>query len=336
MPVETFTLQNIALSGGACVPELKLVYACFGELNAGRDNAILFPTYYTGTHEDNQRLIGPGRALDTDKHFIVVPNMFGNSVSSSPSNTPAPFDGPRFPTLSIYDNVAAQAKLANALGIDQWSLVLGWSMGGIQTYQWAAQCPNRVKRALIICGSARAAEHNQVFLDGVKTALTTDAHFNGGDYREQPEAGLKAFARVYAGWAYSQAFFRKQRYKDMGFAHYQDLLTDWENDHLNWDANDLLAMLNTWEHANIADQAAYRSNIVSALNAIEAETWLMPCEQDLYFRYEDSKEELKHLKRGKYLGFTSDFGHCAGGPGRFARETDIIENAIRALLKTDV
>lgn len=332
--LQTLSLHRFQLDSGIVFPELELRYRCYGELNAAADNAILFPTYYTGTDEDNARLIGPGRALDSDKYFIVIPDMFGNGVSSSPSNTVAPFNGPRFPPISFYDNVHAQAQLLDYLEVDRLKLVLGWSMGGMQTYQWCAQYPQRVLNALVICGAAKTAIHNQIFLDGVKAALLADPVFKNGYYEQAPIEGLKAFGRVYAGWAYSQAFFRNERYQDMGFNNADALVEAWADDHLNYDANDLLSMMNTWRSGDISAQAPYNGDLNKALESITANLWLMPCEQDLYFRHEDSRLELQHLSHGTYAGFSSDFGHCAAGPGRFAEETNVMEHLILDILNT--
>lgn len=334
MTVRVLNLPEFTLDCGARCREFKLVYALHGTLNRNKDNAILFPTYYTGTHEDNARLIGPGRALDTDRYCVLVPNLFGNGESSSPSNAAVAMRGPEFPIISVKDNVKAQAILLDQLGIDKLALVLGWSMGGVQSYQWCAQYPDRVARALIICATARTSQHNFVFLEGVKRALMADPEFANGCYQQPPEQGLRAFGSVYCGWAYSQAFFRHDRYRELGFANVQELLQSWETDHLGMDANNLLSMLDTWQQADIAKLKAFNGDLQLALRAIDAHVWLMPCEQDLYFRHEDNLAELPFLKNGKYCGFTSDFGHCAAGPGRFEKETQLIEQTIARLLAT--
>ncbi len=116
--------------------------------------------------------------------------MFGNGLSSPLSNTTPPFDGPRFPAVTLYDNVACQHRLlARALGVTRIVLVLGWSMAGCQSYQWRAQYPDIVDAILPFCALARTSAHNTVFLEGVKAALMADAAFAGGDYTAPPEAG---------------------------------------------------------------------------------------------------------------------------------------------------
>ena len=206
----TFELGDFALSSGTVLPDARLAYAIHGELNAAKDNVIVYPTWYAGTHHDNAGMIAPGRAIDPDRYFIVVPDQFSNGLSSSPSNAPPPYDRARFPLVTPYDNVTAQRRmLAEVFGVDSVALVVGFSMSGQQAYHWAAAYPDVVRRIAVICGSAKTSPHNWLFLEGVKLALRADAARNAGDYESQPEVGLRAFGTVYAGWAASQAFFRE-------------------------------------------------------------------------------------------------------------------------------
>jgi homoserine O-acetyltransferase len=106
-PHRLFDLGDFALDSGVALPAARIAYATYGRLNAARDNTIIFPTWFVGTHLDLEWLIGDGRPLDTQKYFVVVPSMFANGLSSSPSNAPAPFDRARFPAITIQDNVRA-------------------------------------------------------------------------------------------------------------------------------------------------------------------------------------------------------------------------------------
>ena len=112
---QIYDLGNLALQRGATIRDCKLAYKTFGQLNAAKDNVIVYPTWYSGQHYDNEWLIGPGMALDPAKYFIIIPNMLGNGLSSSPSNTPEPYNGPRFPQVTAYDNVRAQHRLVTCL-----------------------------------------------------------------------------------------------------------------------------------------------------------------------------------------------------------------------------
>jgi homoserine O-acetyltransferase len=327
-----FELGDLQLQSGEVLREAKLAFATRGTLNAARSNAVLFPTYYTGTHHDNLKLVQTGRALDPERWFVVVPNLFGNGVSSSPSNQGAQ-GGAAFPRLTLFDNVRAQQRLLReGFGIEKVALALGWSMGAQQAYHHAALYPERVESLLAICGSARTSPHNWVFLAGVEAALRADAEFAEGQYRAPPVRGLAAFGRVYAGWAYSQAFFRDHEYRALGHESAEALLEAWARDHQTWDANDLLCMLRSWQRADISDNLEYAGDFRRALQAITARAIIMPGSTDLYFHPDDSRLEVRDLARGELRVIESSWGHIAGGPDRNAAASAGIDAAIRELL----
>ena len=327
-------LGDFPLLSGEVLKDAKLAYRCYGTLSSERDNLIVLPTFFTGTDTRNEGFFGPGRAIDPARHFIVSPNMFGNGRSSSPSNTPAPQDGPRFPLVQMWDNIAAQHRLIHdQFGIEKIALVAGWSMAGCQSYQWAAQYPDMVKAILPFCASARTSPHNFVFLEGVKAALCADQAWNGGDYDRAPVVGLRAFGRVYAGWAYSQAFYREGLYRKLGFETIEELLVDWEIDHAEgWDANDLLAKLATWQAGDISVGPLYNGDFKAALGAIRARAILMPCSQDLYFPPEDNEIEAQHMSNARFRCYDSPWGHCAANPGNDAGFAAALDAGIRELL----
>ena len=191
---EVYEAGDIELQSGARLPAAQLAYKTYGALSSAKDNVVLMPTFYTGSHESNEAFFGTGRALDPARHFIVSINLMGNGLSSSPSKMPAPHDGPRFPNVTLWDNVACQYRLLDKVfGIERVRLVTGWSMGGCQSYQWAAQYPDMVDAILPFCASAKTSAHNNVFLEGVKAALCADGDWNDGDYTAPPVRGLKAF-----------------------------------------------------------------------------------------------------------------------------------------------
>src|SRR5262245_39877501 len=124
---EIYSLGDIVLQRGATLRDAKLAYKTFGTLNARKDNAIVYPTWYSGQHLNNEWRVGEGMALDPNKYFIIIPNMFGNGLSSSPSNTPEPYNKSRFPQVTAYDNVRAQHRLVTEkFGIERLPLVTGW------------------------------------------------------------------------------------------------------------------------------------------------------------------------------------------------------------------
>ncbi len=330
---EIFNLGEVKLQSGATLRNAKLAYKTYGTLNADKNNVVVYPTWYSGQHYDNEWLIGEGMALDPQKYFIIIPNMFGNGLSSSPSNTPPPYDRARFPHVTFYDNVAAQHRLiTEKFGIEKIALVTGWSMGAGQTYQWGVSYPEMVARIFPFCGSAKTSLHNIVFLEGVKVAIQTDVAWQEGWYDCQPNKGLRAVGRVYAGWGLSQAFYREKAYLQMGYSSLEDFLVAfWEGFFLRKDANNLLAMLWTWQNGNIGNTPGFDGNFERALAAIKAKAIVMPGKTDLYFPPEDNKYEVKHLPNAEFRVIPSIWGHFAGG-GINSIDTEFIDRNIKELL----
>ncbi len=330
-----YNLGDLDLLSGKTLLSAKLAYKTYGSLNSKKNNVVVLPTFYTGTHKRNEGFFGEGRAIDPNKYFIVSINMFGNGLSSSPSNAEPTQSGPNFPLITIWDNVASQKKLLTEhLGISSIALVAGWSMAGCQTYQWASQFPDIVKNILPFCSSSKTSHHNFVFLEGVKAALCADQNWNGGNYLFPPIKGLKAFARVYAGWAFSQTFYREELFKKIGFNTVEDLLLNWEKDHVdNWDANDLLTKLQTWQANDISAGPFYKNDIIKALKSIKANTIIIPCNQDLYFRPEDNFFEAKYIPNVEIRPYNSPFGHCVANPGNDKNFESALDNSINDLLE---
>ncbi len=330
---EIFELGDVALQSGATLRGAKLAYKTYGTLNADKSNVIVYPTWYSGQHYDNEWLIGEGMALDPQNYFIIVPNMLGNGLSSSPSNMLPPYDRARFPQVTFYDNVAVQHRLVTEkFGIEKIALVIGWSMGAGQTYQWAVSYPEMVERIFPFCGSARTSLHNIVFLEGVKVAIQTDVAWQEGWYDAQPNKGLRAVGRVYAGWGLSQAFYREQLYLEMGYSSLEDFLVAfWEGFFLRKDANNLLAMLWTWQNGNIGNTPGFGGDFEKALGAIKAKAMVMPGQTDLYFPPEDNEYEVAHMPNAEFRVIPSIWGHFAGG-GINSVDTDFIDRSVKELL----
>ena len=329
---EILELGDVVLQCGITLPRAKLAYKTYGKLAVSRDNVVLMPTFYGSQHVDNEAMMRVGRTLDPARWFIIVPNMFGNGLSSSPSNTVSPFDRAAFPNVTLYDNVVCQHRLVTEhLGIDRIKLVVGFSMGAQQAFQWGALYPEMVQTIAPLCGSARTSPHNYLFLDGVKAALLADAAFADGWYQMPPVKGLRAFSRVYAGWALSQDFFREREYRKIGLASLEDTVRFLEGYFRRSDANDLLAMLWTWQHADISANTRYNGDFAEALRAIRARAIVMPCETDLYFRVRDNQLEVELMPNAELRPIPSIRGHAAA-LGISPSDNEFIDAALKELL----
>jgi homoserine O-acetyltransferase/O-succinyltransferase len=318
-----FECGDVALQRGGALRSAKIVYKTFGTLSAQRDNVIVYPTSYSAQHTDIEWLVDVKHCLDPSRYFVVIPNMFTNGLSTSPSN----YGGADFPQVTTYDNVMQQRRLMNEVfGVGRVKLVYGWSMGAQQAYHWAALFGDAVERIAVNCGSARTAPHNFVFLEGVRTAVQN---------AKTAEAGLRAMGRIYAGWALSQTFYRREMWRGLGFTSLEDFLVrSWEANFLRRDARDLMAQLWTWQNSDISANDLYRGDLAMALAGIKARVLLMPSASDLYFQTDDNRLELPHLKRARLAEIPSVWGHRAGNPRDNPEDQAFIDKQVEALLSS--
>lgn len=331
---QIFEAGDVVLQSGLTYRGARLAYKTFGTLDGAKSNAIVHPTSFGAQHTDLEWAIGEGKALDPTKYFIVIVNKFGNGLSSSPSNTPPPFDRGRYPHFTMTDNVRVQQRLmAEVFGVERVRMVYGFSMGAQQAFHWGALFPDRVEKIMAICGSSKTSPHNFVFLEGVKAALTADEAWRNGWFATQPVRGFQAFGRVYAGWGLSQAFYREEVWRTVGYSSLEDfLVASWEAGFRRRDANDLLAMLWMWQHADISANELYRGDHKKALGAITADAIVMPCETDLYFTVEDNRREVAQMPRAELRPIPSIWGHRAGNPVLSPPDAKFIGDATRELL----
>ena len=326
-----FALGDLEVERGGTIPDARLTWKTHGTLSPARDNVIVYPCSYTASHTDLEALIGPDTVLDPTRWFIVVPDMFSNGLSSSASTTP---DYPA--VVTAQDNVRAQHRLLTEhFGVDRVAAVYGFSMGAIQAYHWAASFPEMVERAIVVCGSARTAEHNRVFLSGLlRTLEAAPEHLGGGRFSAEPVAALTAFGHIYAGWGLSQDFYREQLYRTVLGAPDLDtfLQTDWVESFAAHRAANLYAQALTWYTADISADERFGGDLAAALGAIRARVLLVPSTTDLYFRVADNAAELPHLAAGELRPIETVYGHRAGFPAGLDAEHAFLRDAVREWL----
>ncbi|MDS3861697.1 alpha/beta fold hydrolase [Thermosynechococcaceae cyanobacterium BACA0444] len=331
---ETYTIPNFQLQCGAVLSEAKIAYQTYGELNADRSNVILYPTSYGAHHSDIDWLIGTDRILDHSRWFIVIPNMFGNGLSSSPSNCSECQLAESGFWFTHIDNVQAQRQLLkDVFGIEKLALVYGWSMGAQQAYHWGALFPGQVERIAALCGTAKTTDHNRIFLESLRAALTADPAWDGTKFTATPDRGYKAFARIYASWAASQAFYRAKIYLDLGYKTLEEYLQQaWEASYRKRDPHNLIAMLDTWLRCDVSDNPIFKGDYEQALKSISAKTLVMPATTDLYFTPEDCAAEANLIPNAEYLPIPSIWGHRAGNPYQNREDETYINLALRSFL----
>lgn len=331
---ETFDLGSLALQCGLTLPKAHLAYKSYGTLAPDKANVILYPTSYGAHHSDIDWLIGRDRVLDPTRYFILIPNQLGNGLSTSPSNLAEPFGLGRNPVFTHWDNVHAQERLLRErFGVERVRLVYGWSMGGQQALHWGAIFPGRVDALCAVCTSARTSPHNKVFLEGIRATLTADGSYRDGRFTERPVKALRAFGRVYAGWAMSQAFYRERLWSKIGFASLEDyLVRAWEGNFLRRDPADLLSMIETWYRSDISDNPIHQGDLAKALAAITARSIVMPSTTDLYFTAADGEAETRLMPNAVFRPIVSIWGHRAGNPAQCPEDEAVLRTAVRELL----
>jgi homoserine O-acetyltransferase/O-succinyltransferase len=180
------------LQSGQSIQDCQIGYRTFGTLSENKRNAILFPTWALGTTEQAIALVGPGRLLDSSKHFVILVDSLSNGVSSSPSNSSLQ---PRmeFPLITIADMVRADHLLVTKeLKLDHLSAVIGQSMGGMQVFQWMVQYPTFMDRAVSIIGSPQLAPYDLLLWQTEIDAIKRDPGWRGGDYDHNPAETAEA------------------------------------------------------------------------------------------------------------------------------------------------
>ncbi|TDK68756.1 alpha/beta fold hydrolase [Sapientia aquatica] len=316
VPVQhEFILHNFTTESGVTLPEAKVVYGTYGTLNAAGDNAVLLPSHYMATLTGYDFLIGPGKALDPSKLFLITTELFGNGRSSSPSNTPEPFHGPRFPLMTVRDNINAEYQLLAALKVPHLRSVIGFSMGAQQAFQWAVSYPDFMDGIVATSGTAKTYGHGIVRLEGQIAAITADSSFNNGDYTAPPEKGLEAFAVVWTGWLFSQEWWRREMWRidapaDITLA---KVIQNFRTDFIpGADANDLILQMRTWQTHDVGGTAPFHGDVEAALKSIKVPVLYMPSETDLYFPVSDAKYEAAFIPNVTFAPIPSLWGHPAG------------------------
>jgi homoserine O-acetyltransferase/O-succinyltransferase len=317
--IHEFVIANFRTESGITLPQARVVYGTYGHLNAAKDNVVLLPSHYMADCHGYEWLIGPDRALDTSKLFLVATELFGNGHSSSPSNTPEPFHGPRFPVTTIRDNVEAVHRLLiEELKIKHLRAIVGFSMGAQQAFQWAVSYPDFADKIVATAGTAKTYPHGVVRLEGQIAALTADAAFQNGDYTAPPKKGLEAFATVWTAWLFSQEWWRKELWKASSppGTTFEQTLHEFRTNFIpGADANNLILQCRTWEKHDVGATPGFNGDVEKALRSIKTPFLYMPSETDLYFPIGDARYEAAMMSTVTLMPIPSLWGHTAGaGP----------------------
>lgn len=325
-----FVISNFKTESGVTLPQARIVYGTYGHLNAAKDNVVLLPSHYMADFHGYEWLIGPDLALDPSKLFLVATELFGSGHSSSPSNTPEPFHGPRFPVTTIRDNVEAVHRLlTDELKVTHLRAVIGFSMGAEQAFQWAVSYPTFADRIVATSGTAKCYPHGFVRLESEINAIETDPTFKNGDYTAQPTKGIEAFALVWTAWLYSQEWWRKELWREDAKpgTTFEQVLNDYKTNFIpGGDANDLILQMRTWERHDVGTTPGFKGDVERALRSIKTPILYMPSETDLYFPLTDARYEAAFIPSVSLKPIPSLWGHPAGAAPNAADSKFLNEN----------
>ena len=329
-----FVIKNFKTESGKVLPEARVIYGIYGTLNADKSNAILLPSHYMAELHGYGFLIkdpkNPDHALDPTKLFLITSEEFGNGRSSSPSNTPEPFHGPRFPVMTIRDNVnAVHQLLTEQLGITHLKAVIGFSMGAQQALQWAVSYPTYMDKIVATSGTAKTYGHGIVRNEGQILAITNDPAWQNGDYKTQPVAGIQTFNLMWTGWLFSQEWWRKELWREDAKpgTTLQQYIDQMKTQFIpNADANNLILQLRTWESNDVGATPGFNGDEKKALASIKAPVLYMPSATDLYFPLEDAQYEAQFIPKVTLMPIPSLWGHPAGAGASPADEKFLNEH----------
>ncbi len=336
--------QPLPLQSGAVLSDYTLVYETYGTLNADASNAVLVchalnaSHHVAGVYEGQPKstgwwdnMVGPGKALDTDRFFVIGVNNPGSCFGSTgPMHTnPAtgkPY-GASFPVVTVEDWVHAQARLADVLGIRQFAAVMGGSLGGMQALAWSVLYPSRVAHCLVIASTPKLSAQNIAFNDVARQAILTDPDFHDGDFYAHgvvPKRGLRV-ARMIGHITYlsdddmAEKFGRDLRGDDYQFGYGVDFEIEsylrYQGDKFSeyFDANTYLLITKALDYFDPA--RAFNGDLSSALANTQAEFLLVSFMTDWRFAPERSREIVQALvkndRRVTYAEIDAPHGHDA-------------------------
>jgi len=317
---QRLTIGELRLVSGATLPQVTLAFETYGRLAAGGRNAILVTHGYTSSAHAAGRygaadpqpgwwdgVIGPGKAIDTDRFFVVCSNMLGSSYGSTGpasinARTGRPY-GPDFPEIELADIVAAQRLLLKALGVTHLIAVAGVSYGGFQAFQWGVSFPDFVDGLCAVCSAPQGRGPDTVAQ--TTAALAADPHWNGGRYYDT--GGVFETMRALRSQTLSRYGYREslaERFPDPAArdAELQRLAADWASE---FDANSLLTL----------GRAAARFDVTAEFSRLRAKVLYVLSATDKLFPPALAPEVMAKLRASgvdaEYAALESTHGHVA-------------------------
>jgi len=327
-PHQLYRIGDLALESGEVIKDFSISYVTHGTLNAKKSNSILMVTAISGNHHRLDFLIGPGKALDTDKYFIICTDAIANGLTTSPSNSTAQ-PHMKFPKFLIRDMVASQHKLVTEhLGISHLVAVIGPSMGGMQTLQWGVSHPDFMDSLVAMVPLAKTPAWTVAVLEATRKAIMLDPAWQNGDYTAPPEQGLRLFRDILNFLAArSPEMYRDQFQNQMDALPW---LAAQETAVLKaFDADDWIYQTWAYERHDVGTTPGMNGDTVKALRAIKAKTLILVGTKDLLNPEWEPVDAARHIRdvRVTTISPGTVTGHASAGGG-FPADVDFLNREI--------
>ncbi|MBM4338882.1 MAG: alpha/beta fold hydrolase [Deltaproteobacteria bacterium] len=330
-PHQTFEMGHLKLESGEVIENFVMSYVTHGKLNENKSNAILMAPALGGNHHRIDFLIGQGKALDTEKYFIICADSIGNGLSTSPSNSKTQA-GPKFPKFNIRDMVYSQYRLVTEkFGIKRLVAVAGASMGGFQAIQWAVSYPDALGSVVALTGAARSSAWFIGVLHLRNQVLMLDPAYNEGNYKEPPGNGWRLFSNVsyLVGVTPEGANHMFPNGKDI-----IPFLTG-QGDSMAKrppDANNQIYQTYACFNHHVGETPGFNGDLVKALKSIKAKTLLLLARNDVLVPIEQVKQDAKYIKDVRVEEIPTMFGHLGASASYSPADVDYCNRIVREFL----
>jgi len=279
-PTQRYSEGDLRLESGEAIKDFSIAYVTYGKLNADKSNAILMVTAIGGNHHRIDFMIGPGKALDPDKYFIICTDAIGNGLTTSPSNSK---DQPhmRFPKFLIRDMVESQYRLTKEkFGIDHLVAVIGPSMGGMQTLQWGVSHPDYMDALVAMVPLTKTPGWTVAVLEATRKAIMNDPDWKGGDYTAPPEKGVRLWRDILQLLAARTPDLYSAQFKD-GLEALPWMQAEETKLLKAFDADDWIYQTWAYEKHDLGTTPGFDGDTAKALASIKAKTLILTGTKDL-------------------------------------------------------
>lgn len=308
-PHQRWAAGDLALESGEAIREFELSYVTHGKPDGTGDNAILVAISLSGNHHRLDFLIGPGKALDPERYFIVCVDPIGNGLTSSPSNS-AVQSGRQFPRFTIRDMVQSQHRfLTEHLGISGLLSVVGASMGGMQALQWGVSHPGFMRSLVAMTPMARTAPWAVAVVETGRRALMADPAWNGVEFTDYPARGWRAWSGLMSVLAGRSPQALEEMFEQpLSVLEWMDRITA-ENRANGFDATDWLYQTWAYQTHDVGATEGFAGSTSAALESITANTLILAPALDLLNPAECAQEAADAIPGARLVEIPSVQGH---------------------------